>query len=198
MSNFSVKKPFTIFVAVVLILVTGVVSYTKMTPDLLPDIDMPYVLVLTPYPGATPEKVETTVTKPLEQNLATLTDMKNVQSVSNSNYSMIIMEFENSVNMDTVSADILQKVNLASGGFDDAVGTSTIIKMNPSMLPVNVAAVDCEGMKREELSAFVQDTLVSKLEGTAGVASIDASGILQERINVVISQKKLIKSTIKF
>ena len=108
MSKFSVRKPFTVFVAVILILITGIVSYTKITPDLLPDIDMPYVVVMTPYPGATPEKVESSVTKPLEQNMATLTDIKNVQSVSDSNYSMIIMEFEDSVNMDTISSDILQ------------------------------------------------------------------------------------------
>jgi len=112
MSRFSVKKPFTVFVAVILILMTGIVSYTKMTPDLFPDIDMPYVVVVTPYPGATPEKVETGVTRPIEQSLATLTDIKSVQSVSNANYAMVVLEFENSVNMDTVSSDILQKINL--------------------------------------------------------------------------------------
>ena len=90
MSKFSVKKPFTVFVAVVIILVTGIVSYTKMTPDLFPNIDMPYVIVVTPYAGATPEKVENNVTKPLEQRLATLTDIKDLQSVSNANYSMAV------------------------------------------------------------------------------------------------------------
>lgn len=193
MSRYSVKKPFTVFVAVVLILVTGIVSYTKMTPDLFPNIDMPYVIVVTPYPGATPEKVETSVTKPLEQTLATLTDIKEVQSVSNSNYSMVVLEFENSVNMDTISSDILQKINLVSGSWEDMVGTPTIMKLNPNMIPVNVAAVSCEGMDRSELSAFVSDTLMNQLEGTAGVASITDSGILKERVNVVISQKKIDK-----
>ncbi|MGN0658153.1 MAG: efflux RND transporter permease subunit [Emergencia sp.] len=191
MSKFSVKKPFTVFVAVIIILVTGIVSYTKMTPDLFPDIDMPYVVVMTTYPGATPEKVESTVTRPLEQSLATLTDIKNVQSVSNSSYSMVILEFESSVNMDTISSDILQKVNLISGSWDDAVGTPTILKMNPTMIPVSVAAVGYEGMDRAELSAFVSDTLTSRLEGTAGVASITSAGLLEEKVNVVISQKKI-------
>lgn len=193
MSKYSVKKPFTVFVAVVLILVTGIVSYTKMTPDLFPNIDMPYVIVVTPYPGATPEKVETSVTKPMEQTLATLTDIKNVQSVSNSNYSMVVLEFENSVNMDTISSDILQKINLVSGSWEDMVGTPTIMKLNPNMIPVNVAAVGCEGMDRSELSAFVSDTLMNQLEGTTGVASINDAGILEEQVNVVISQKKIDK-----
>ncbi|MGF6376363.1 multidrug efflux pump subunit AcrB [Clostridiales Family XIII bacterium PM5-7] len=191
MSKFSVKKPFTVFVAVAIILVTGIVSYTKMTPDLLPNIDMPYVIVMTPYVGATPEKVESNVTKPLEQNLSTLTDLKNIQSVSSANYSMIMLEFENSVNMDTVTSDILQEINISSSNWEDTVGTSTIMKMNPNMLPVNVAAVDYEGMDRAELSAFVNDVLLNKLEGTSGVARIDGSGLLEEKVNVVISEKKL-------
>ena len=170
---------------------TGVVSYTKITPDLLPDIDMPYVVVMTPYPGATPEKVESSVTKPLEQNMATLTDIKNVQSVSDSNYSMIIMEFEDSVNMDTISSDILQKINLVEGSWEDTVGTPTILKMNPSMIPISSIAVDYEGKNRYELSEFVDETLMDKLEGITGVASVAATGILEERVNVVISQKKI-------
>ena len=193
MPKFSVKKPFTVFVAVVLILVMGIVSYTRMTPDLLPSINLPYVVVVTTYPGATPEKVETSVTKPLEQNLATLDDIKSVQSVSNSNFSLVILEFENSVNMDTISSDILQKVNLVEGYWDDMVGTPTIMKLNPNMLPVSVVAVDYEGKDRAELSAFVTDTLTMELEGTNGVASISNAGILEEKINVVINQDKLDK-----
>ncbi|MDD6042289.1 MAG: efflux RND transporter permease subunit [Eubacteriaceae bacterium] len=191
MSKFSVRKPFTVFVAVVLILITGVVSYTKMTPDLLPDIDMPYVVVMTPYPGATPEKVETSVTKPIEQNMATLTDIKNIQSVSNSNYSMVMMEFEETVNMDTIATDILQKINLVEGNWDDMVGTPTILKINPNMIPIRSAAVGYKGMNRAELSEFVSDTLMGKLEGITGVASVSASGILEEKVNVVISQEKI-------
>lgn len=191
MSKFSVKKPFTVFVAVVIILVTGIVSYTKMTPDLFPNIDMPYVIVVTPYAGATPEKVENNVTKPLEQRLATLTDIKNLQSVSNANYSMVMLEFEDSVNMDTVSSDILQKINLVEGNWEDTVGTPTIMKLNPNMIPVSVAAVDYKGKDRAELSSFASDTLMNQLEGTTGVASIDTSGILEEKVNVVISQDKI-------
>lgn len=193
MSKFSVKKPFTVLVAVILVLVMGIVSFTKMTPDLFPDIDMPYVIVVTPYVGATPEKVEDNVTSPLEQNLATLTDIKNVQSVSNSNYSMIILEFENSVNMDTVSTDILQKINLVEGNWEDTVGTPTIMKINPNMIPIDVVAVDYEGMDRADLSTFIDETLMNKLEGISGVASVDNSGLLEEKVNIVISQDKIDK-----
>lgn len=72
MSKFSVKKPMSVFVAVILVVVLGVVSFIKMTPDLMPNIDMPYVIVITTYPGATPEEVEETISKPMEKVLQLL------------------------------------------------------------------------------------------------------------------------------
>lgn len=191
MPKFSVKKPLTVFMAAIIVIVLGVVAYTKMTPDLLPNIDMPYVVVMTTYPGATPEKVETVITKPMEQAMATLENVENVQSVSGANVSTLILEFNEDVNMDTVSVDILQKINLIQGYWDDTVGTPVILKLNPNMLPVSVAAVSMEGMDQEELSSFVNDTLLNKLEGTAGVASISTTGILESKVNVVISQDKI-------
>ena len=110
MSRFSVRKPLTVFMVVIMVIILGFVSYTKMTPDLLPNIDLPYIVVMTTYPGATPEKVETVISRPMEQTLATLDNVKNIQSVSSSNASTIIIEFNNDANMDTVSVDILQKI----------------------------------------------------------------------------------------
>lgn len=193
MSKFSVKKPMTIFVAVILVVVLGVVSFIKMTPDLMPNIDMPYVIVITTYPGATPEEVEETISKPMEKSLSTLENIENVQSVSNANYSMVVLEFNKKVNMDTVSVDILQNVNMISYSWDDTVGSPTIMKINPSMIPVNVTAVSMEGSTQEELSRFVEDELMNKLEGTAGVASIDSSGMLKTDISVTVNQDKIDK-----
>lgn len=191
MSKFSVKKPYTIFVAVVAIIVLGIVSYTKMTPDLMPNMNLPYVLVITTYPGATPEKVELEVSRPLEQSFATLDKIKNVVSTSSENYSMIALEFEDDVNMDTISIDILQDVDAVSGSWDDMVGTPYILKINPSMLPVAVTAVGMEGMDTQELSNFMKDEIIPKLEGVEGVASIDSSGLIETKIHVVLNQDKI-------
>ena len=76
LSKFSVKKPMTVFVAVIIVIVLGIVSFTRMTPDLMPNLDLPYVVVVTTYPGQSPETVETTVTKPLESSMATLENIK--------------------------------------------------------------------------------------------------------------------------
>ena len=106
MHKFSVKKPMTVFVAIIAVLVLGVVAYLKMTPDLLPNMDFPYAIVVTAYPGATPEKVESEVTKPLEQAMSTLEHIKNVSSTSAENVSMLTLEFEEAANMDTIGVDI--------------------------------------------------------------------------------------------
>lgn len=139
MTSFSVKKPFTVFVAVVAILVFGVMSYVKMTPDLMPNMDYPYVVVVTTYPGAAPEEVEAVVTKPMEQSMATLNDIKTVTSTSAENYSMLVLEFEQSTNMDSAVVDILQKTQMLTGRWDDSIGTPSIIRINPNMIPVMVA-----------------------------------------------------------
>lgn len=115
MSKFSVKKPLTVFVAVIAVLVLGAVAFTRMTPDLLPNMDFPYVIIMTAYPGATPEKVEMSITKPMEQAMATLENIEEVSSSSSENYSLVMLEFTEDVNMDTVTVDILQKISQLEG-----------------------------------------------------------------------------------
>lgn len=191
MIKFSVKKPLTVFVAVILVLVLGVTAYFEMTPDLLPNLDFPYAVVITTYPGASPEQVETTVTKPLEQSMATLDKIKNVTSTSSENYSLLVMEFSEDANMDSITVDIRGNIDKVKGYWPDEVGTPTMMKINPNMLPVVVAAVSFEDMDNSQLSSFVDETLMNSLEGVEGVASVSASGLLEQGINVVISQEKI-------
>ena len=92
LSKLSVKKPMTIFVAVIIVLVLGFVSFFRMTPDLLPNMDLPYAMIMTAYAGQTPETVESVVTKPLEQSISTIDGVKEVTSTSSENYSLVILE----------------------------------------------------------------------------------------------------------
>ncbi len=187
----------TVFVAVIIIIALGVVSLMGMTPDLMPSIDLPYVVVMTTYPGATPEEVEATATKPLEQGLATVENLKNIQSISNANYSLVILEFEASASMDSAVVNILQSVDMIEGSWGDEIGSPYIMKLNPNMMPIAIAAVDMEGYDTEKLSTFVRDTLINELEGTTGVASISAGGLIESKINVSISQEKLDEINVK-
>ena len=191
MSKFSVKKPFTVFVVVIAILVLGVVSYLKMTPDLLPNMDFPYIMIMTTYPGATPEKVETEISKPLEQSMSTLENIKTVTSSSSENYSMVMLEFAEGTDLDVIGVDIQQNLSALQSGWGDLVGAPYVLKINPSMLPVQVAAVSMEGMSTVELTDFLNETLMNKLEGITGVARISTSGTVVQSLHVVLDQEKI-------
>ncbi len=193
LSKFSVKKPMTVFVCVILVLVLGAVSFSKMTPDLMPNMDFPYAMIMTAYGGQTPETVEATVTKPLEQSISIIDGVKKITSNSAENYSMLVIEFEDGTNMDTATVDMRSSLDTISDSWPEGVGTPYLIKANPSMLPVAMTAVDFEGKERNELSNYVSSELMNKLEGIDGVASVSDKGIVVEDENVVISQKKLDK-----
>lgn len=191
LSKFSVKKPYTVLVAVVLAVVLGVVSFTKMTTDLLPNISLPYVIVMTTYVGASPETVETVVTKPVESSMATVSNIESISSVSSENYSMVILEFAQSTDMNAVSLEIRENLDQIKSYWDDSVGNPIIMKLNPDMLPVMIAAVGGNNMNASEVTALTENTIVPELESIEGVASASAAGLLEESVNVVIRQEKI-------
>jgi len=190
-SKFSVKKPYTVLVGVILAIVLGVVSFTRMTADLLPNINLPYILIMTTYPGASPETVEAVVTQPVEASMATVSNIENISSISNENYSMVILEFAQSTNMDSASLEIRENLDQIEGYWDDSVGKPIMIKINPDMLPVMIAAVGVEGMDNAKISTYVQDSIVPEIESIEGVASVSAVGLLEESVHVIIRQDKV-------
>lgn len=119
MPKYSVKKPFTILVAVILVLVLGFVSLTGIQTDLLPAMNLPYLMVITTYPGASPEQVEADVTKPLENALSTLNGVKNVTSQSNENYSLLFLEYQDDTDMDSAMVKASTAVNQLGDALPD-------------------------------------------------------------------------------
>ena len=191
LSKFSVKRPLTIVVVMIIIIMLGVVAYTRMSTDLLPSIDLPYLIIVTSYPGATPEAVEATVTKPLEQAMATASNIKNITSTSGENVSMVMCEFYQDVNMDSVMIEADSKISQVSAAWEDDVGAPFMLKLNPDMMPVMVSAVRCSNMDEEELSAYVTEEIVPALESVEGVAAVSAEGVVEKQIEVEISQEKI-------
>lgn len=191
MSKFSVRKPLTVFVAALAVLILGVVAFVKMTPDLLPNMDFPYVVIMTSYPGASPETVEEEVSKPLEQSMSTLEHIVSVSSTSSENVSVVMLEFEEDVNMDTIGVDIQQNIASLSGSWSEEIGTPYVLKINPSLLPVEVAAVSMDGMDNIELSDFINDTILPRLDGVTGVARISSIGSIEQQVHVFISEDKI-------
>ncbi len=172
-------------------IVLGVVSFTKMTADLLPNLSLPYVIVMTTYIGASPETVEMVVTKPVESSMATVSNIENISSISGENYSMVILEFAQNADMNSVSLEIRENLDQIKSYWDDSVGSPIIMKMNPDMMPIMVAAVGQEGVDDAGISDLAKNTIVPELESIEGVASASATGLLEESVNVIIRQDKI-------
>ena len=190
-SKYSVKKPYTVIVGIILVIVLGVISFQKMTTDLLPSMNLPYVVVYTSYVGATPEQVESEVTRPMEASFATLTDVKKITSSSRDNVSVVIMQFNDGANMDTALIEISSRLDQLRGNWGDEIGAPVTMKLNPDMLPVAILSVTKDDMDILALSDYVEDELVPAFESLNGVASASASGVIQQRVDVTIEQSRI-------
>ncbi len=191
LAKFSVKKPYTVVVVIALVVVLGVVSLNRMTTDLLPSMNLPYAIVMTMYPGASPQEVEEGVTKPIESAMATTSNIKHISSTSSENYSMVVLEFEQTANMDSATIEMRESLDQIVGAFPESVENPIILKLNPDMLPIMVAAADVEGMDRAEISQYVADELVPEIESIEGVASVSVVGSIEETIRVTLNQDKI-------
>lgn len=192
-SKFSVKKPYTVLVGVVLVIVLGVVALMKTNTDLLPNMNLPYAIIITTYVGASPEEVEKTITAPIEAQMATTSNIKNVSSQSQNSLSMVILEYEQTANMDSTIIEIQQKIDQISSTFPDSVTSPFILELDPTMLPIVVASADMEGMSQLEVSDYVNDNIIPNIESVDGVASVTTIGGCTESISVTIDEDKLDK-----
>jgi HAE1 family hydrophobic/amphiphilic exporter-1 len=190
-SKYSVRRPFTVVVAVILVLLLGFVSFTNMKTDLFPSMNLPYMVIVTTYIGATPEKVETGVTRPIEQAVASTSGVENVTSTSSENSSIVVVEFADGTNMDSALLEISGNIDRVKARLDDGVGDPSIIRINPDMLPILVASVDQDGRDLASLSAFVSTELTPQLESVAGVGSVSISGLLEESYRICLSRDKI-------
>ena len=191
LSKFSVKRPYTVLVGVVLVIVLGVVALRSMTADLLPNMTFPYAVVITTDMGASPEAVETDVTAPIEAALATTSNLKKIQSRSYFSYSMVILEYEQSANMDSVLIEIQQSLDQVKSTFSDSIGNPIVMQIDPDMIPIYIAAVGVDGMDITTLTTYVDSEIKPQLESIEGVASVTAMGGVTEQIRVTLDDEKI-------
>ena len=187
----SVKKPFTVLVAVIMVLVLGVVSLTSMTTDLLPPMSLPYLIVVTTYPGASPEKVEAEVVRPMESALGTISGVSNVYSTSAENYGMVQLEFEDGTDMDSTLVKVNTALQGVSATLPELCSAPSIIELSMDMMATMYVSVSREGYDIFELSKFVTDTIQPYLERQNGVASVSGIGLVEQSIHVSLDQKKI-------
>ena len=191
MSKYCVKKPFTVLVAVVMVIVLGVISFMNMTTDLLPAMELPYVVVVTTYPGASPEKVETAVTAALEAGLGTVNGVTSVTSSSSENVSMVVLEFENGTNMDSAMVNLSTALDQVKGYLPDTAQNPMLLQLSPDMLPVMIASADMEGMDIYQLTEFANENLIPAFERQAGVASVSGTGLVERSVEIRLDEEKI-------
>lgn len=191
MEKLSVKKPFTVLVAVIMVVILGFVSVTSMTTDLLPEISLPYMIVVTTYPGASPERVESAVTQPMESGLGTISGVSNVYSVSAENYCMVQLEFEEDTDMDSAMVKVSSAVQKVKDTLPDGCGTPTIMEISMDMMATMYVSVSRDGYDIFRLSDYVNNTVLPYIERQNGVASVSTVGLVEQSVVVELNQAKI-------
>ena len=189
MIKLSVKKPFTVLVAVIMIIALGVVALTSMTADLLPEFSLPYMMVITTYPGAGPEKVESMVTKPMESALGTISGVKNLSSTSSENFSMVQLEFEDDTDMGAALVKVSNAIDSVKSYLPAEAGTPNIMEISMDMMATDYLGVSYTGKDLFELSDFVEDELVPYIERQDGVADVTTVGLVEKSIQVDLDEE---------
>ncbi|GAB6098395.1 efflux RND transporter permease subunit [Halanaerocella petrolearia] len=189
LSDFSVDRPITITMFVLLIILVGAVSFTKLGIDLLPELDLPFVVVQTTYNGASPEEVEDSVTKTMEETVATVEGLDTLSSTSKEGTSTIILEFNWDVDIDNAKADVRDKIDMIKDSLPDGADEPTIMQFDPSNEPIIKVAMSGTGL--EHLKEVAEDRFETQLEKISGVASVDILGGLEREIHINLNQAKL-------
>src|SRR5690554_1239845 len=191
LAGFSVRKPYTIIVLVVLVILLGGISLYNMSLDLLPSMNLPYTVVVVPYIGATPEEVEDRITRPIEQSMASISNIRNINSISREHMSLIILEFSETASMDSIILEMRENLDMIGTNLPDDSGNPMIMKINPDMMPIMVASAAVEGEGLADSSEFLENTIIPELERVEGIASVTASGLIQEEVHINLDQGKI-------
>ena len=191
MGKFSVKKPFTVLVAVIMVLMLGFVSISNMQTNLLPDVNTPYLMVVTVYPGASPERVESEVSDVMENALGTVAGVESITATSAENYSLLLMHFAEGTDMNSALVKVSNKVDQTTSSLPSSCLSPSIIEYSLNMNAFMTVAVSREGSDVYDLSDFVSDTLVPYVERKGGVSSVSANGLIEKMVQVQLSQEKV-------
>ena len=191
MEKFSVKKPFTVLVAVIMVLMLGFVSISNMQTNLLPDVSTPFLMVVTVYPGASPERVESEVSDVMQNALGTVAGVEKVTATSAENYSLLLMQFSDGTDMNSAMVKVSNKVDQTTSSLPSSCLTPSIIEYSLNMNAFMTVAVSRDGSDVYDLSDFVSDTLVPYVERKGGVSSVSTNGLIEKMVQVQLSQEKI-------
>ena len=186
----AVNKPVSTIMIFIAIIVLGIFSITYIPVDLMPDMDIPMISVITTYPGANAEDIEINVTKPMENQLNSLQNLKKLTSSSKDNVSYVACEFEYGINMDEASNNVRDAVSLAENNLPDDCEKPMILKFNSSMVPVLIYGIKAD-KSYAALEKIVDERIVERLSRIDGVGTVTIMGKPIRIINVAVDPRKL-------
>ena len=190
LAKLTIRRPISTIMVVMMVIVLGVSAFMDIPKDLMPEMELPYALVMTSYPNASPEEVETMVTVPVEQSLAQVENLSDMISYSLENTSVVLIQFNFGTDMNFASLDMREKISLIEDYLPDTCSQPMVMKLNMNALPTMQVYVSSD-LPLEELNATVEDNIVNYFERASGVASVSVQGGLDEEISIVFSQENL-------
>ena len=186
----SVKRPITTILVFVALMVMGLYSLVQLPVDLYPEIELPFVTVLTTYPGASSSDIESNVTRPIEDALSSVSNLKEITSNSSDGLSVIFLSFEYGANIDEASNDIRSNLNFVTRLLPEDCEDPTIIKFNSSMMPIIFYAVTANE-SYAGLEKILDEKIVNPLNRIEGVGAVSLSGVPGRKIYVDVDPRKM-------
>lgn len=197
LSKISVKKPYTVIVGIIIIIILGVVSYVNTGVDLLPSMNLPYIVVVTINPGAAPEEVEKSLTEPIENGLSTVAKIKSMTSTSSEHYSMVLLEFDYDAEVDKAYNDVKAALDLVPFPDDDLLQDPIVMKINPSMLPIMRISISKDGETIKDSNTYLNN-VIEQISGIEGVANINTNGLISNLAYININDQKIAGSLLDY
>jgi len=188
--DFSVKRPVTVVILVSVLLILGFFTFSQLAVDLYPNMKLPVAAVITSYPGAGPEEVESQVTRPIEDIITTLGNLKELESRSTAGTSIVIVRFNWGTNMDNATVDIREKIGIIESYLPDGVEKPMVVKMDPSMMPIMQIGIS-GGDNLAQLQSIAEEVIEPRLSRIPEVASVVITGGLQKEVQVEVDPVKL-------
>ncbi|MCP5103073.1 MAG: efflux RND transporter permease subunit [bacterium] len=170
--EFSIKRRVTVSMAVVVIVILGFTSFSKLGLDLFPDMEAPFISVVTNYSGVTSEDIEQNITRPLEQWISTVSRVKEIKSISQEGISIISVEFESDANLDFAAQDIRDKIGLFENFLPEEADNPLVVKFNFADFPIMMYGISGGNKNLKQLKEYVDNEIAVRLERLEGVASV--------------------------
>jgi HAE1 family hydrophobic/amphiphilic exporter-1 len=196
-SNLSIKRPVTVIMLMLIVIMLGIVSFMNLGVDLYPEINVPVAIVSTNYSGAGPQEIENLVTRPLEGALATVSGLEDIQSSSAEGSSLVVLMFDFGIDMDNAALEMREKVDMVKGFLPDDATSPLVFKIDPNAMPILTLSVNSTGTI-EETQTIVEDKILSRLERIEGIASVNTSGGLDQEVVIQVDQLALNSYNLSF